>query len=87
MATTITEYTSNGWQQIAGAAGEYLVEISTDYFYAWGSASPAANQVGYAGKGRVALPFVVVSGSALWVRPRSTGALGPWKAIVTGASQ
>lgn len=88
MATTVTEYPADGgWQQLASAAGEYLIEVTTDYFYAYGSAAPAANQIGYNGARGIPLAIVVVSGSGFWVRPRGINRLSNWSAVVTGASQ
>ena len=85
MATNVTEYTGPDWQPVAAGAGSFDIEISTDFFYAYGATAPEPGAVGYTGEGGKPMPLAItmIAGRNFYVRPRGVGAISAWRAVVT----
>lgn len=83
MSTVSTTINDAAWHAVASGAGEYLIEVTTSYYWAYADTAspPAADFEGYNGSSGMMPPVTLTAGKSLFIRQR--GALVPFRVVVT----
>lgn len=75
-ATTTTNYTTDGWKQVATGADEFLIDCTVRAFIAYGQSAPGAGVIGHLMPAYSPQAVVLPANRSAWVKPAT--------ALVTG---